>query len=62
MLEGNEVPEEAAGALLVLIPKEERPETIKQFMQISLSNICTKLVTKVIANHLKGVLKDIVFC
>lgn len=49
-----------ASALLVLIPKEEKPESIRSFRPFSLCNICMKLVTKVIANQLKGILKDII--
>lgn len=48
ILEGGELNQAMAEALLVLIPKTERPETIKNFRPISLCNVSFKLVTKVI--------------
>lgn len=60
MLKGDEIPEEAAGALIVLIPKEEKSKSVRSFKPISLCNICTKLMTKVIDNRLKEILKDII--
>lgn len=39
--------------LLVLIPKEENQETIKQFRHISLCNVIYKVITKVLVNRLK---------
>ncbi|XP_031124258.1 uncharacterized protein LOC116026974 [Ipomoea triloba] len=46
--------------LLVLIPKVNSPETIKQFRPISLCNVTCKLVTKTITNRLKAVLPKLV--
>ena len=46
--------------LLVLIPKEKYPETVKQLRPISLCNVCYKIVTKVMTNHLKPVLPQII--
>lgn len=57
---GDEIPEEATEALLVLVPKETKPISIKSFMPISLCTVSVKLVTKFIANRLKMFLKDIV--
>lgn len=48
-LRGEEISEEAAAALLVLIPKEETPASIRNFRLISLCNVSTKLVIKVIS-------------
>lgn len=59
-LNGEEISDKSDGALLVLIPKQEKPDSGRNFRPISLCNTCTKLVTKVIANRLKGILKDII--
>lgn len=52
--------ENAKEALLVLVPKETKPPSIKSFRLISLCNISVKLVTKVIANRVKTLLKEII--
>lgn len=58
-LKGDEISEEAE-ALLVLVPKEIKPESLKNSRPISLCNISVKLVTKVIANRLKLFLKEMI--
>lgn len=55
-----EIPDDAAAALLVLVPKETKPSTLKNFRPISLCNVNMKLVTKVLANRLKMFLKDLI--
>lgn len=60
VLKGDAVPLELTKALLVLIPKEGRPISIRNFRPISLCNVCIKLVTKVVVNLLKGVLGDLI--
>lgn len=59
ILEGKEVLEEAAVALLVLVPKQTKPCVLKYFRPMSLCNVSIKLVTKVIANRLKMYLRDL---
>lgn len=59
-LMGGEVPAAALEALLVLIPKEDKPTTIRSFRQISLCNVCIRVVIKIIVNRLKAVLRDII--
>lgn len=49
-----------AEALLVLIPKKEKPENIKQFCSISLCNVTFKLTTKVLVNRLKNIMEEVV--
>lgn len=59
-LEGERLPIGMANAFLVLIPKINKPESIKQFRPISLCNVMFKLVTKVIVNRLKEIMEDLV--
>lgn len=47
-------------ALVVLIPKMPHPETIAQFRPIALTNVLTKIISKVIANRLKKVISKLV--
>ncbi|XP_031125131.1 uncharacterized protein LOC116027569 [Ipomoea triloba] len=53
-------PREINDTLLVLIPKIQSPETIKQFRLISLCNVSYKLITKTITNKLKCILPTLV--
>lgn len=59
ILKGEEVTDEDTEAMLVLIPKEAKPMSIKSFRPISLCNVSIKLVMKVIANRLKTLMKDL---
>lgn len=56
----GEITESAAETLLVLIPKETKPTTIRGFRPLSLCNITMKLVSKIIVNRLKEVWKNII--
>lgn len=42
--------------LICLIPKGETPELLNQFRPISLCNVLAKLVSKILANHLKSLM------
>lgn len=53
-------PSEMNLALVSLIPKVQNPESITQFRPIALTNVITKIISKVIANRLKGVVAKIV--
>lgn len=60
VLGGGIIPSEAAEALLVLIPTNDNPKTTRCFRPISLCNVCLKLAMKMIVNHFKAKLKDII--
>ena len=45
---------------IVLIPKMKNPERVTGYRLISLCNVAYKLASKVVANHLKLVLQDII--
>lgn len=60
ILNGVEIPLEASEALLVLIPKVERLTFMKDFRSISLCNTSLKVVTKMLVNMMKGMLKEII--
>lgn len=53
ILRGGEMPEGWNDTLIVLIPKNANPASIKDLRPISLCNVVYKLVSKVITNRLK---------
>lgn len=58
VVNGADISEEDTEALLVLVPKEPKPSLLKNFRLISLCNGSAMLVSKVLANGLKLLLKE----
>lgn len=54
------IPEEINATQIVLIPKLENPETLKQFRPLSLCNVTYKTITKIIVNRLRPMLSELV--
>ena len=60
VLQGGNMSEGWNDTLVVLIPKVQNPETLKDLRPISLCNVVYKLVSKALANRLKTILEDII--
>jgi hypothetical protein len=58
-LNGSDMSKIADSTVLVLIPKFKDPQELMQFRPIALCNLLYKICSKVISNHLRGVLDDI---
>ncbi|KAH9667991.1 reverse transcriptase domain-containing protein [Citrus sinensis] len=56
----GKVPQEITTTLLVLIPKEEHPTSLKMFRPISLCTMAYKTVTKIIATRLQSLLPNLI--
>jgi hypothetical protein len=54
------MPEEVNDTTIVLIPKNNEPEAMKDFRPISLCNVIFKVVSKCLANRLRPLLQDII--
>lgn len=51
---------ETNDALMVLLPKVDKPEKIQQFRPISLSNVLFKIITKMMVMRLKSVISKLI--
>jgi hypothetical protein len=60
VLNGGDMPPEWNETCIVLIPKTQDPESMKDLHPISLCNVVYKLVSKILANRLKLVLDEII--
>ena len=60
VLQGGNMSEGWNDNLLVLIPKVQNPETLKDLRPISLCNVVYKLVPKVLASWLKTISGEII--
>lgn len=56
----GKLPEDTNDALVVLIPKVTKPESITQFCPISLCNVLFKIITKAMVGRLKGVMTKLI--
>lgn len=57
---GEELSKKDTEALLVLVPKEPRPSSLKKFQPISLLYVQVKLASKMIVNRLKPLMRELV--
>jgi hypothetical protein len=54
--EGRPIPAEWNQTTIALIPKVKWPESVTELRPISLCNVLYKIVSKILANGLKGIL------
>ena len=59
-LHNCKIPKEINHTHIALIPKVKSPERITEFCPISLCSVIYKVVSKVLANRLKGILPSVV--
>jgi hypothetical protein len=59
-LAGNEIPSGFCDSVIVLIPKINNPQHLKNFRPISLCNVLYKIASKVLSNRLKPILPFVV--
>jgi hypothetical protein len=57
---GEDIPEGFCDSVIVLIPKMNNPEHLKNFRPISLCNVLYKIASKVLANRLKLLLPEVI--
>lgn len=58
--EMKKIPKGINASFLVLIPKNKRPDDIKDYRLIGLSNFFFKIITKIMANRLSNVLNSLI--
>jgi hypothetical protein len=54
------LPEEVNDTAIILIPKKNNPEELKDFRPISLCNVVFKIISKCLVNRLRSLLQDII--
>lgn len=58
--ETGKLPEGTNDALVVMIPKVTKPESITQFRHISLCNVLFKIITKAMVGRLKSMMSKLI--
>jgi hypothetical protein len=59
-LGGDEIPDGLCDSVIVLIPKVKNVKHLSKFRPISLCNVLYKTASKVVANHLRLLLPDVI--
>lgn len=59
-LNGGDIPERWNEAVVVLIPKVQNPDKLKDLRPISLCNVIYKVASKVLSNWLKCILPEVI--
>ncbi|KAM1080494.1 hypothetical protein ACFX2B_014935 [Malus domestica] len=59
-MHGVVIPKKINSTNIALVPKIQNPETVTQFRPISLCNYSYKILSKVLANHLKPLLSSLI--
>jgi hypothetical protein len=54
------LPEQVNDTVIILIPKKNNPEELKDFRPISLCNVIFKIISKCLVNRLRPLLQDII--
>jgi hypothetical protein len=60
VLNGGPLPNRWNDTTIVLIPKVKNPIRLKDLRPITLCNVLYKIISKVLANRLKGLLDDVI--
>jgi hypothetical protein len=61
-LNTGEFDSDVDSTFIALIPKVQNPVNVTDFRPISLCNVLYKLISKVLANRLKNILPNIIYC
>ncbi|KAK9232243.1 hypothetical protein WN943_022488 [Citrus x changshan-huyou] len=60
IFKGHQIPSEINKTLIVLIPKVEHLDSLRLYRPISLCPVIYKIITKIVANILKGILFELI--
>lgn len=54
------MPKSWAKTYIVLIPKKDKPKLVSNYHPISLCNVCFKIITKILTNHLQNIIPNLI--